>query len=388
MAERLVTPTIQGRDVRGLTREAFTVAPQKPRIIGDYGRRGGVDPVRYLMPAQFDRSALYSMTPEELALLGRQASEQYDVLEQSWRTVLPEGYTGIYDDGAGGLQGPDPMTLPENQERQQALTLLNQIQGNASAVRGELEQDRLRGENQLFAGAVEAGYEFAPGALNDANVRAAIWENRNNPKYFETAAARNFSRNTADPYSRHAAEQRAFTVADLAKMGVGLPGYGATGQQTNVIGPGGVSVRHDDSLLPPQAMPYNPADPLSEAAYYGGQSGDPNAIVGRQLDPTAPIGDSPLTNPDDWEPDPTYNPADGRMDMRYRRKLRPYGVDDRIVRPAGDTRYGNLRPGFYSAGSITGPQDVSRVGPAPTSTLMRAPRIRSAPTIVGRTGVM
>lgn len=172
------------------------------------------------------------------------------------------------------------------------------------------------------------------------------------------------------------ASQTAFTPEMLAKMGVGLPGYGQTGQQTNVVMPGGQVIRHDNSLLPPQQMPYNPVDPLSEAAYYGGQPNtytpfpesfnvpgyDPPAMAIRTLDPNAPmdpdIADR-LRNPDDWE----LLPPDGSgYEMaRYRRKLRPYAEGDRIVRPAGDMRYGNLRPGFYTGGSVTGPESMGRL---------------------------
>lgn len=426
-----VTPKIQGRNLRALTAAAFDPGELKAPIVGDYGRRGAVPSVQWEVPVQFRPEALVTLSDAELQSLYEESKAARKQLRKdfgtvdlgrdfgtAWKWATPErdgldlgsqegaerlralGYTPITyeNDENSSTMWLSPQEYAAYKRREEAEARANAADAIMEQIRtaigneiGNREQARRRAENQLYAGIVEAGYEFAPGALNDPNVRAAIWENRNSPGYFETAAARNFLRNTADPRSRHAAEQRAFTVDDLLKMGVSVnqgTDQGVIGG-TTIIEPGG-RVRRPTTGIGMPTMPYNPADPLSEAAYYGGQSQDLGALIDRPLPrgPLDPDISDMLRNPDDWEPDPTYNPVDGRMDMRWRRKLRPYAVGDRIVRDAGNTAYGNLRPGFYSAGSITGPQDVPRVGPAPRSTLMRAPRIRSTPTIVGRTGVI
>lgn len=322
---RYMTPDL--RNLSGLTAETFNPGELQNPIIGDYGRRAiGTRPVEYRLPAQYSPAVLASMSPGELAQLERQASKAYDQLEQSWRFVIPEGYTGIYTDDENTLSGPDPMAMPENQRRQRALELIRSIRSGAEDAASQQRQGTLRAQNQLAAGLSDAGYELDL----RGNAMEELWNNRSNlPGFVKTPGARNFIKRKGEKF---AYENIGFSPEDLAKMGVGLRQGDDTGVigGTTIVDPGGV-VRKPGTGLP-----------------------DPNAMVGRQLDPNAPIGDSPLTNPDDWEPDPTYNPADGRMDMRYRRKRRlapntEYPADGYPVTPPKVNRFGapegrSLRP--------------------------------------------
>lgn len=144
--------------IRGLTRESFSTPEFERPIVGMFGElaSGDLPQVQYQLPAQYSTDLLYGLSPAELRQIAQDASNQYDILEQSWRTALPDGYTGIYDE-EGGLQGPDPMSLPENQQRQAALNIISQIRANAQAALGQQMQQQRYGANQQLANDVLSG---------------------------------------------------------------------------------------------------------------------------------------------------------------------------------------------------------------------------------------
>ena len=428
-------------DVSGspFTRESFDVEAFKRPIVGRFGEQAnGPDPaIRYRLP-QYDPERLGALDDTALQRMLAEADTGYDTLEQQWQGYTPqyadggaalgrdaynpgdagssEGYRRLLGMGYRAIEGEDgegngvtswvapgdaagyDAGMAENQRRSQAL---GAIQAGQAAIQAELARRRqmeLYQRNQLMGGIAEQGYSFAPGSLADTSVQDEIWQNRERLPFFlkQQAAARNYLRGPNDQ-NPDGFQWRPRRPIDW---------NGAEYDPSTDPGP---EVETGTSYRLPQAMPYDPADPLSEAAYYGGQSADPNAMVGYKPDPyQSQDQDTPFTNPDGWEPDPNYNPADGRMDMRYRRKLRPYAEGDRMVRPAGDKGYGNLRPGFYNAGSITGPSapqqpvfqqpvfqlpqepdfrpmrpvfEPSRVGPAPTRSVTGRQTLRSGVSV-------
>lgn len=186
---------VQGADdpnafLRGLNRESFNVDPYRRKVVGLFGEQERADPQqRYRLPETFSAEALSMMDPVQLERLLSIADRQYDTVEQNWRSVTPNGYTGIYATEDGPVSGPDPGADPENQRRAAALQAIQEAQGNIKAALAQREQARLRNENQLLGGVAELGYDFAPGSLNDAAVRSEIWDNRDRlPQYLRGQA--------------------------------------------------------------------------------------------------------------------------------------------------------------------------------------------------------
>lgn len=291
-----------------ITRESFRTGPYRRRTVGLFGElEGGADPqTRYRMP-QFDREQLGALDEGQLAQLLEQTRSRYNGLEQEWRTVLPDGYTGIYDE-ENNLSGPDPMALPENQQRTAALTALSNGQSAIAAEIAARGQMARRDENRLMGGIAEAGYSFAPGSLADRSIIDEIMQSRSNLPGFlkRQAAERNYIRGPNDQNPNGFAWRPFSTGGE--DPGVGNPD--PYGQQFE---PGQYS----------NAPYYNPSDPLGQANY------DAQGGPGYNYDPSGDVFGPPPYTPQR----PVFDPQ----------KMQPASVGPR---PAGRVAGGMaLRPG-------------------------------------------
>ena len=427
----LRTPDFRSMDVTGpLTRESFTPQPYRRRIVGAFGEQeGGADPgIRYNLP-QFDQAALGAMDEGGLASLLNQAKAGRKALEQSWRTVLPAGYTGIYDDH-NELQGPDPRSIPENLQRAQALSAIGR---GAAAVGNEISRRRqmeLKAQNQLLGGIAAQGYTFAPGALNDAGVRNEIWDNRNSLPGFlkQQAAQRSYMRgpNDHNPDGYSWLPQSAISMPTVLnprpsdyeldrswrdRSDEPLPAVINSGPSFGRR----FNPRPSDYELHPswrergvEPMPFPIDSGPSFGTGFNPRPSDYELLPSGSRSDFVDRGDEPGFG--DIKP----RPSGDRFDFMDRNPRPPsfdpsgdgmsppaYPDIDRILRPAGDTPYNQLRPGFYSGGGVTGPpepvfdqytpqrpvfdtQGPSRVGPRPDRTLSGAGGMTLRPGVTVR----
>lgn len=342
-------------DVSGspFSRESYNVEAFKRPIVGRFGEvAGGPDPaIRYRL-SQYDPERLGALDDSALQRMLAEADTGYDQLEQQWQGYTPqyadggavlgrdaynpgdagsgEGYRRLLGMGYRAIEGDDgegngvtswvapgdaagyDAGMAENQRRSQAL---GAVQAGQAAVQAELARRRqmeLRQRNQLMGGIAEQGYSFAPGSLADTSVQDEIWQNRESLPWFlkRQAAARNYLRGPNDQ------------------------------------NPDGFQWRPQRPS--PQAMPYDPADPLADAAYWGGES--PNAIS--------------ITGPS--APQPVFQPPEYRLPQEHDyRPMRPVFDSPSRVGPAPTrsvTGRQTLRPGVSVRNPLSAPRRQSPFG--------------------------
>lgn len=140
-------------------------------IVGLFGEQGQADPASFRLP-QYDAARMGMLTEEELRQLAQQARQQYANVEQQFAQSGRQGPMVQNGDGQD-IMGNDPLQVA-------ALTAIREGRTNAEAELARREAERRMQQNQLLGGIVEAGYDFAPGSLNDPTVVDAVWQGRNN----------------------------------------------------------------------------------------------------------------------------------------------------------------------------------------------------------------
>lgn len=383
-------PDDLGQFIRSLGPDSFKAAPYRRRAVGPFGElAGGPDPaVRYRLPEWFSAEALQKLPLEQLDSYKAQLKQQRKSYEQQRGTgpqyeddqymVLPQnidpgsmagreellrlGYRAVEgnsDDNGSTTFWLAPGAHQENYDAAQAfrsegraqMALFDELGAAIQRARDVRSQNQARAQNQLFGGIAELGYDFAPGSLGDAGVRQEVWDARDYLPQFlrNVAASRNFLRKSGDT-GRFAGELVSYTPEELLDMGIGLSegtDQGVLGG-TTIFDPGG-GVRRPTATQSAQPMPYNPADPLSEAAYYGGpQYRGPDSIARYQM----PEG----VGTRDMFPD--YTPMKPVFDDGPTRSFQPVSA----LRPlAGGME---LRPGVRVRNPFE--ESVRRLGPRPS----------------------
>ncbi len=362
-------PEDLGAFIRSLGPETFKKPEYRRHTVGAFGElEGGPNPnVQYRLPEWFSAEALQRLPLERLeqykdelkkrrghvqeqlsAQRPKYEDDQWKVLPRNIDAGSPEGRAELERMGYRAVEQTNdensstfwlaPGEHQANYDAAQAfnanerlqMQLFDELGAAIQRARDVRSQERLRAKNQLYGGIAELGYEFAPGSLGDASVREEIWN----------------ARDYLPQFLRNAAREKRFIrgPGDQGPMSWRAPRPWGEGVEEDPPTELGIPEEAGQSYRLPQGMPYDPADPLSEAAYYGGpQYRGPDSVARYQM----------RDNPDDGV---TEADANGYAIARYRRRLRPdVYPDDRIVRDAGNTAYNDLRPGFYNAGSITGP---------------------------------